>query len=406
MRAFLRIGLGLLLIAQLVATLRVIARLVGTASGMRIIGGGADDLSDAASVTVLIPVLNEEHRLAACLDRLSAQTSAVTEILVIDGGSTDRTRSVVDVARRNDARIRWVDASPVPGDWNGKAWGLQRGFELRDPGSGWVLTIDADVRPGDDLVPSLLAHAGREHLGAFSVATTQRVSGPAEAIVHPALLATLVYRYGIPGFAERNPEAVQANGQCFLIRTDILERIDGFRAGRHSLSEDITIAREIARCGIPVGFFEPQPGLIEVGMYASARDAWTNWSRSLPMRDESSGWGWWLRMADMTLTVGLPLPLVAAGVLPTSRQGHVAPLTHLLYRLNAALVVTRIGVAVGMRRAYHDPPWTYWLSVLADPLVVAKVWSSAVRRQHMWRGRPIRRGYNDREMPRTLRQER
>lgn len=405
MRAFLRIGLGLLLITQLAAALRVVTRLVRTASGARIAVSSADS-SDAGSVTVLVPVLNEEHRLAPCLERLSAQSPAVTEILVIDGGSTDRTRSVVDSARRNDARIRWIDASPVPRDWNGKAWGLQRGFELRDPGSDWVLTIDADVRVGDDLVPSLLAHAGREHLGALSVATTQRVSGPAEAIVHPALLVTLVYRYGIPGSAERNPEAVQANGQCFLIRTDILERIDGFRAGRHSLSEDITIAREIARCRIPVGFFEPEQGLIEVGMYASAKDAWTNWSRSLPMRDESSGWNWWLRMADMTLTLGLPLPLVAAGVLPTSRKGCGAPLTHLLYRLNAGLLVTRIGVAAGMRRAYHNPPQTYWLSVLADPLVVAKLWSSAVRRQHMWRGRPIRRGYNDGEIPRTLRQGR
>jgi dolichol-phosphate mannosyltransferase len=47
-----------------------------------------------------------------------------------------------------------------------------------------------------------------------------------------------------------------------------------------------------------------------------------------------------------------------------------------------------------MRRAYRNPPWTYWSSVLVDPLTVLKLWSTAVRRQHTWRGRPVRRGYN------------
>ncbi len=392
-----RIGLLLLLVAQVFAAMRVIARLVATSTGSRI-ASTPDRLEDAEPVTILVPVLNEERRLARCLQRLSAQSSAVIEILVIDGGSADRSRKVVDAASLVDARIRWIDASPVPGDWNGKAWGLHQGFKHRDPRSRWVLTIDADVRVGDHLVPSLLAHARGEHLGALSVATTQRVSGPAEAMIHPALLATLVYRYGIPGNAETNPEAVQANGQCFLVRADLLERIDGFRAGQHSISEDVTIARQVARSGVSVGFFEPEPDarLIEVEMYSGARDAWTNWTRSLPMRDERSGRGWWFRMADMTLTLGLPLPVIVASFLPMPRKKCNQTLRLLLQRLNVGLLVMRIGVTGGMRRAYQDPPHTYWCSVLADPLVIAKLWSSAVRRQHMWRGRPIRRGYNDR----------
>lgn len=387
------VGLWLLLVAQLVAALRVIARLLATASGRRIASTSGHS-EDAETVTILVPVLNEDHRLAPCLKGLSDQPAAVVEILVIDGGSTDRTRSVVDTASRNDARIRWIDASPVPDDWNGKAWGLQQGYEQRDPRSAWVLTIDADVRPGKDLVPSLLAHAGRECLDALSVATTQRVSGAAEAILHPALLATLVYRYGIPGSAGTDPEAVQANGQCFLVHVNLLERIEGFRSGRRAISEDVTIAREIARRGVSVGFFEPEPGtrLIQVEMYASARDAWTNWTRSLPMRDESSGVGWWLRMADITLTLGLPLPALLATGLAMSRNTGSRILPVVFQRLNLGLVLMRIGVAGGMRRAYQEPPRTYWLSLLADPLVVAKIWSTAVQRQHMWRDRPVRRG--------------
>lgn len=388
----------LLLLAQVVAALRVIGRLVTTASGTRIAAtSGVPEHGE--TVTVLVPVLNEEQRLAACLAGLSAQPPVVTEILVIDGGSADGTREVADAAGTSDPRIRWIDASPVPNEWNGKVWGLQRGFELRDPRSRWVLTIDADVRPGGDLVPSLLAHARRVNLEALSVATTQHLSGMAEAMVHPALLATLVYRYGIPGNIETGPEAVQANGQCFLARAHVLERIDGFRRGRHAISEDVAIARELAHDGVPVGFFEPEPDarLIEVEMYASARDAWTNWTRSLPMRDERSGWAWVLRMVDMTLVLGCPLPALGISVLISRKPGNRTP-RRLFQRLNVGLVIMRMGVAGGMRRAYRDPPLTYWCSPLADPLVVAKIWSTAVRRQHIWRGRPIRRGYNGRQV--------
>ncbi|MGI8777619.1 MAG: glycosyltransferase family 2 protein [Acidimicrobiales bacterium] len=51
--------------------------------------------STGPSVTVAIPVLNEEAHLGACLDALAAQTyPGVVEVLVVDGGSTDATRSV------------------------------------------------------------------------------------------------------------------------------------------------------------------------------------------------------------------------------------------------------------------------------------------------------------------------
>lgn len=49
------------------------------------------------TVTVAIPVLNEETHLDACLDAIDAQTyDRIIEVLVVDGGSTDRT---VELAR-------------------------------------------------------------------------------------------------------------------------------------------------------------------------------------------------------------------------------------------------------------------------------------------------------------------
>src|SRR5262245_34182324 len=83
-----------LLIVQAVFGLRVLARLARTARGQRI--EPVDRLPAAdGSVSVLLPVLNEQGRLGPCLDGLLAQGPELHEVLVLDGGSEDGTQALV-----------------------------------------------------------------------------------------------------------------------------------------------------------------------------------------------------------------------------------------------------------------------------------------------------------------------
>jgi dolichol-phosphate mannosyltransferase len=373
---------SLVTIAQLVLGVRMVARLVRSAQGTRI--ARVTDHHTPGAITVLLPVLNEEDRLAPCLEGLLAQGPDVHEILVIDGGSTDRTRDLIHHAAARDPRVRVIDAAPVPDDVNGKAWNLKTGDAHADPGTAWILTIDADVRPAPDLASSLLAHAERTGLRAFSVATLQRLSGAAEGIVHPAMLATLVYRFGMPGTATDDPALVQANGQCFLVRRDALDAAGGFDRVLDSVCEDVTLARNLAATGYEVGFHESD-GLVAVEMYAGWRDAWDNWSRSLPMRDHHVPAQTALGLAEILLLQALP-PWRLPFLLRARGPGH--PET----AINVALAVTRLGMLAGMARAYDQRPWTYWLSPLADLPVTFRLWSMAYRRHHTWRGRSFATG--------------
>ena len=45
-------------------------------------------MTDDDLVSVVIPALNEERSLSACLDSVLAQTHRQLEVLVVDGGST------------------------------------------------------------------------------------------------------------------------------------------------------------------------------------------------------------------------------------------------------------------------------------------------------------------------------
>ena len=332
---------------------------------------------------MLLPVLNEADRIDTCLAALCQQPEEVWEILAIDGGSNDGTQGIVQRHHALDARVRLIDASPVDPRWTGKAWGLQRGLQGASSASDWILCVDADVTVQPQLVRSLLHHAQRSAVRIFSVATGQRLSGNLEALIHPAMLTTLIYRFGSPGKATRNRHRVQANGQCFFARREILLRTEAFRTAQASLCEDITIVRRLAECGEQIGFYESD-GLVEVKMYENWRETWNNWPRSLPMRDQYFGWRESIGLVGVLVLQALPVPTLILGAL------FRLPSPVLL--LPALLSIIRLGILFGVARAYPNRPWTYWLSPIADLPVVLRIIQFALRRRHRWRGRTYRRG--------------
>ena len=372
-----------IIFAQVFLGMRVILRLLRSAGGERISVEEAP-VADEERISVIVPVLNEHHRLSPCLEGLIAQGSEVAEIVVVDGGSDDGTQQLVCIYAARDPRVRLVNASPIPANWNGKAWGLQVGLRSANPGSQWILTVDADVHPGALLARALLRRAKQAELSALSIATLQEIAGTGEGLVHPALLTTLVYRFGIPGKVFRRVSEVQANGQCFLFSRVALEACGGFLQAQNSVCEDITVARSLVARGYRVGFFEAND-LVSVKMYANWQDAWRNWTRSLPMHDQFSGIGTLLGWLEVTLVQALPLPLFLLLVIVQARCGW-------LLTLNGILSIIRIGVLFGTARAYRRRPWSYWLSPLCDVPVAIQLGRSALQRRHVWRGRILVRG--------------
>jgi dolichol-phosphate mannosyltransferase len=364
--------LGLL---QTILAARVFFRMAKTSRGRLV---ETSDQPSSARITILVPVLNEATRIANCLEALIAQPEEVVEILVIDCGSTDATPAIAELYHLRDDRVRWIDAGPAGSQWTGKAWNLHVGLARSNPANQWILCIDADVRVSPKLSRSLISHAARTGVSTFSVATRQHLSGLSEALVHPSLLTTLVYRFGQPGSAYRDVDQVQANGQCFFSHRETLLGAQAFAAARSSLCEDITIVRRLVEWGEAVGFYETH-GLAAVSMYGDWREAWRNWPRSLPMRDQYFGWRQAVGLLEVFFVQGLPLPmLIFAWNVGASR---------LLLAVNALLLALRAGVLFGTARAYDRRPWTYWLSPLCDFAVAVRLIQSALSRKHSWRGR-------------------
>lgn len=75
-------------------------------------------------VSILMPVFNEERYIVQALESLLAQDYPNFEILIIDGGSTDRTREIVVEYQEDNPQIRLLHN---PGKWQSR--GLNIGLQ-------------------------------------------------------------------------------------------------------------------------------------------------------------------------------------------------------------------------------------------------------------------------------------
>ena len=104
-------------------------------------------------VTVVIPVKNEERNLARCLDRLKR----FDKIVVVDSGSSDRTREISQEHGCEFVPFRWDGHFPKKRNW----------FLINHPPkTPWVFFLDADEYLTDEFVDELArALAMTTHVG-------------------------------------------------------------------------------------------------------------------------------------------------------------------------------------------------------------------------------------------------
>lgn len=340
-------------------------------------------------VSVVVPTLNEATRISPCLEGLSKQTYEVREILVVDSRSSDGTREIVQQAQETDPRLRLLTDDPLPPDWVGRPWALHHGYTSSSDKSEWMLGLDADTQPQPGLVPALIAAAEQEGYDLVSLSPRFILKSPGEMWLQPALLMTLIYRFGPTGAAETGAERVMANGQCFLCRRTLLDQLGGYVIARSSFCDDVTLARCAAQAGAKVGFWDGSM-LLKVRMYEGLAETWKEWGRSLDLKDASSssqicGDLWFLTAVQALPWLSLPVLLLGLTV-----ETPTLPV-QLSLGLNASLIAARIALQFAILPSYDlsqaQGRWAFWLSPLADPLAVVRIWLSSLHTPTSWRGR-------------------
>lgn len=341
------------------------------------------------TVSVVVPTLNEAHRLSPCLAGLSLQSYELREVLVVDSHSTDGTGGLVKQTQRYDPRFRLMHDEPLPAGWVGRPWALHTGFIHTSKASEWILGMDADTVPQPGLIASLIATASAGEYDLVSLAPQFILKYPGEWWLQPALLMTLLYRFGPAGADGDGSERVMANGQCSLVRRSLLTQLGGYVSARSSFCDDVTLARVAASQGAKVGFLDGSR-LLKVRMYEGAGETWREWGRSLDLKDACSPAQKWGDLGFLLVVQGLPW-MVTPVLISLLGLGYNSLLLRVAIALNLLLILIRIAMQWAILPSYDQTAgkasWTFWLSPLADPLAVLRIFLSSIHTPTHWRGR-------------------
>ena len=322
-------------------------------------------------MSVVLAARNEELDLPATLDGLLAQDYPNLEIVVVDGGSTDGTRAVIDARA---PRVRRLDEGALPTGWVGKNWACWTGA-LATAGE-WLLFLDADVRTHPAAVRTVVDWAERENADLASIAPTVEMVGFWERVVLPFYIQTVLTYFRAPRVNRDNSHTAIANGQFCLVRRTAYDRVGGHEAVRSYVLEDVELARRLRQVRARLRFAQA-PELARTRMYRDRHEMFEGLVKNVH-GGEFSG----VRMVGFL--VGLVslflLPLV---VLPFGWwEGSL-----LLTGVGAFLWIALFGKHVGFAKGVGAPPAYGLLYPLAVGFYLVLVSMSLVRGL---RGRPVR----------------
>ena len=378
---------SLLLLVQFPAAAILLSRLLRGPGRLAPLKPQAPTCDQLGAVSVVVPTLNEAHRLQPCLDGLTRQSYELREVIVVDSRSQDGTPELVKTIAERDPRFRVITDDPLPAGWVGRPWALHTGFLNTSEGSQWVLGVDADTRPQPGLIASLISVAEQKGYDLVSLAPQFMLKDIGEWWLQPALLVTLLYRFGPAGSGADGAERVMANGQCFLVRRSLLTQLDGYASARSSFCDDVTLARKAAAAGAKVAFLDGA-NLLKVRMYEGMAETWTEWGRSLDLKDACSPAQKWGDLGFLTAIQGIPA--IATPLLVwLFFTGNASLPVKVALSLNIFLLVIRFALLLAIRSSYAQSgaSWSFWLSPLADPLAVLRIFLSSIRTPKKWRGR-------------------
>ena len=197
---------------------------------------------DLPSLSVLIPVRNEEKNIDRLLGSLTYLGYNKAEILVYDDGSTDRSALLIRGYEALDSRVRYIAGTELPAGWTGKNYACHN-LAMAATGD-YLLFLDADVTVGYDLLRRAVLFARRHDLALLSMFPDQMMRTRGEKIVVPFMFRILLSL--LPLFLIRRcrwTSFAAANGQMMLFRGDLYRRYHFHEAVKERLAEDIEIMR-------------------------------------------------------------------------------------------------------------------------------------------------------------------
>ncbi len=354
-------------------------------------------------VTVIVPARDEERNLPGCLESLLRQTEPgfalgrQWEIVVVDDGSSDRTRVLAEdlfaaeVGRGPESATglvvmeapAWTAGSAGSG-MTGKSAACWAGSQVAR--GAWLLFTDADTLHELGSVSRSLREAERHGVALLSYSPRQIVQGLLQRTVMPLIFSELASVYPPAKVNDAGSPLAAANGQFLLVEREAYIDAGGHRAAGMNVVEDVALARSVKRAGKAIRL-RAAPEALSARMYATTGEMVAGWTKNLAsLMPSPVGLALW-RVLDILLLAGLPvIALVWPGLIWWQQAAIWLVWARTLLRF-----YTRVARA-------HAGALDTAISPLGLPLLVFLLLRSTVqhrmRHEVVWKGRrydPMRR---------------
>jgi cellulose synthase/poly-beta-1,6-N-acetylglucosamine synthase-like glycosyltransferase len=276
-------------------------------------------------ITAVVPARDEEAVIAACVESLAKQ-SEITEIVVVNDQSSDKTAAIVRDLATRITKLRLLEAQEPPPGWVGKNNALTIG--ARSSGSEWLLFSDADVELEEGATARALQIAQENHAALVSFSPEQITEKWYEKALIPFVYCRLARRFSFAAVNDPKSTAAAANGQFLLIRREVYESVGGHARFASDVLEDVALAFAVKTAGYGL-WFGPGKGIVRARMYRTFGAMWEGWTKNLYRLMGGTAWKAfregesafpWIPLVVILLGIKFPIAMFVGVLLLVLRQ--------------------------------------------------------------------------------------
>jgi hypothetical protein len=218
------------------------------------------------SLTIIVPARNEADRIDRCLAGIVAQGAPALHVIVLDDGSTDGTAAIAESFAPELPQLRVLTGAPLPPGWAGKCWACWQAAQQSR--TEWLLFLDADTAPLPGMIQTLTRYAAANQLDLLTLLPLLELRSFWERVLMPPFVGLIQAVYPLDQVNDPRSPLALANGQCILVRRSVYMAVDGHRAVRDSVLEDVRLAQTIKDAGYHMRAVGG-PNLMRVRMYTN-----------------------------------------------------------------------------------------------------------------------------------------
>src|SRR6202140_2531535 len=302
-------------------------------------------------ITAIVPGRDEEAVIAACVESLAKQRE-ITEIVVVNDQSSDKTAAIVRELQTRISKLRLLEAHDPPPGWVGKNNALTVG--VRTATSDWLLFTDADVELEEGATARALQIAQEAHATLVSFSPQQITEKLYEKALIPFVYCSLARRFSYAAVNDPKSAAAAANGQFLLIRREVYESIGGHARFASDVLEDVALAFAVKTAGYGL-WFGPGKGEVRARMNPTVWAIWEGWTKNLSRLMGGTAWKAfrkgesafpWIPLVVILLGIKFPIAMFVGVLLLVLRQMNYGselvrnqyPFAFIIYYIPAAFL--------------------------------------------------------------------